>query len=237
MSAESLESLLARLEAAAGVTPVTPPAEGGVTRKPASTLTCTPVTPVTPPADDFEAQRAANDAPDPEALREAFEERAGILEFDACLPRAEAEARAWVMVYGGPTPAQRAEAEQLAELARRPRGGGGLGWRDHDVVEYLSDDLQRQPAWALAALRECLAHEAAALAGHPDASALYTHLMQQPGRSASLRDIAHADGALQALARAGLVRIEGERVTAQVPELATLGRRRSADARPRTYQR
>jgi hypothetical protein len=50
-----LDVLLARLEAGA-VTPVTPAISGGVTRKPAPALGCTPVTPDTAAADVTAAQ-------------------------------------------------------------------------------------------------------------------------------------------------------------------------------------
>ncbi len=39
---------------------------------------------------------------DTESLREAFEERAAIMEYDGGLSRENAEARAWAIVYGEP---------------------------------------------------------------------------------------------------------------------------------------
>lgn len=91
-----------------------------------------------------------------DARREAFEERAGILEFDAKLPRLEAERQALIQTlarYGVPgTPDIRLLRVQIAEATqwllsgneiatRRALAGLGAG----EVVEVdLADTLQRQ---------------------------------------------------------------------------------------------
>lgn len=83
----ALADLLETLELRDVVTPATPCTHAGVTAKPAPVKACTLVTPVTP--------QNGNTAP---FDREWFEERAAILEYDAGLPRHEAERLAYMEV-------------------------------------------------------------------------------------------------------------------------------------------
>jgi hypothetical protein len=146
----TIESLLSRLEAG-GVTPVTPPREAGVTRKPAPVLACTRVTPVTPQNDESRTDTAGDPsipalpgAADPEALREFLEERAAIREFDGGCSREDAEAAALEDLRGQ----VRATAETLVERARRELG---LTIADERL---LGVDCEGNPYWSAWVLRE-----------------------------------------------------------------------------------
>lgn len=81
----ALDALLARLEGRA-VTSVTAAVTPDVTPKPAPMLVCTPVTSVTAENDVI-----ASEATSKPFDREWFTERAAIMEFEAGLPRYEAE--------------------------------------------------------------------------------------------------------------------------------------------------
>jgi len=86
----SLDALLARPEARA-VTPVTDAPIPAVTPNPLQTLGCTAVTPVT-----AESIIAAMECPlEASDMRDFYEERAAIFEYDGGLSRSDAEAQAF----------------------------------------------------------------------------------------------------------------------------------------------
>lgn len=76
------------------VTPVTPRKNAGVTKKSFKNSGVTPVTRVTPQKHNNQNGVTGND---PEEWREAFEERAGIMEYMGGLSRTEAERQARVI--------------------------------------------------------------------------------------------------------------------------------------------
>ena len=84
-----LDALLTRLESRA-VTSVAPAETPAVTRKAAQLAPCTAVTAVT-----VQNHMVTNEATYEPFDREAWEERAAIVEFDGGLSREEAEALAW----------------------------------------------------------------------------------------------------------------------------------------------
>ncbi len=53
------------------------------------------------------SRECRNSFPDPDALHDRYKERAAIMEYDAGMSRAEAEAAAWADVFGNrPSPLQ-----------------------------------------------------------------------------------------------------------------------------------
>jgi hypothetical protein len=95
----ALDDLLATLERRNSVTPVTPATPAGVQPKPLQHKACTLVTPVTP-ENTNSGSNALQVGADTTAEfdRELFDERAGILQFDAGFSRQEAERRAFLEV-------------------------------------------------------------------------------------------------------------------------------------------